>query len=25
MVRERLAPHVAGEALAWLNTRTAPF
>jgi Xaa-Pro aminopeptidase len=24
MVRERLAPRVSGDALAWLNTRTAP-
>jgi len=24
-VRERLAPHVAGAALAWLLERTAPI
>jgi Xaa-Pro aminopeptidase len=24
-VRERLAPKLAGEALAWLNTRTQPI
>jgi len=23
LVRERLAPRVTGDALAWLNTRTA--
>jgi Xaa-Pro aminopeptidase len=24
-VRERLAPRVSGDALAWLQTRTAPI
>jgi len=25
LVRERLAPRVGGDALAWLNLRTAPI